>query len=223
VSLRGPAAPLITLVMVLVACTGTVAPAATPDPTPSATADVATTRGPTPSTTLGSTPTPSGTAAQGGQPSDDCIAGWTSPSPGSPEYEDGMQILAGFMGQEGSWQVEEMRHFTGPDAPWIIEPRYEVVHRWYIRAGLADDPEYRGRWLVELRTDRINGVAAVAPYESEGYRAPDWRGFVGDGPPTTYPGLPGRWSGIEYDFVTGDGDHGMPGLPDEVVGCLDGT
>ena len=30
-----------------------------------------------------------------------------------------------------------MRYFTGPDAPGIIEPRYEPVYRWYIKAGLS--------------------------------------------------------------------------------------
>jgi hypothetical protein len=36
-------------------------------------------------------------------------------------------------------------------------------------------------------------------------------------------GLPGQWSGIPYDFVTGEGDSGQPGLTAEVVGCLDQT
>jgi hypothetical protein len=156
-------------------------------------------------------------------PSPGCVNGWLSPPPDSPEYEEGLEILSGYMGTEESLDVAEMRYFTGPDAPWIIEPHYEVVERWYVKAALADDPDFRGRWLLEKRTDRILGVSAVAPYQSEGYASPEWFAFVGDGPPTAYPSLPGMWSGIAYDFVTGEGDHGQPGLPDEVVDCLAGT
>jgi hypothetical protein len=41
-------------------------------------------------------------------------------------------------------------------------------------------------------------------------------------------GLPGLWAGVPYDFVRGGGGPdtpgpGIPGLPEEVVGCLDGT
>ena len=54
---------------------------------------------------------------------------------------------------------------------------------------------YRGRWLIEKRTDQILGVSAVAPWDSTGYESPDWTGFIGEGPPQTYPDLPGLWSG----------------------------
>ncbi len=127
------------------------------------------------------------------------------------------------MGVPGPWTLIEMRYFVGPDAPGIIEPRYDNVHRWYIRAALANDPGFRGRWLVEKRTDQVLGVSAVAPWDSTGYESPDWTGFVGEGPPQNYLGLPGQWSGIPYDFVTGQGDSGNPGLPPEVTDCLVGS
>lgn len=38
-----------------------------------------------------------------------------------------------------------------------------------------------------------------------------------------YADLPGEWSGIAHDFVTGAGDSGQPGLPDEVADCLGGS
>ena len=79
------------------------------------------------------------------------------------------------------------------------------------------------RWLLEQRTDLIRGISAVAPYDTTGYESPDWTGFTGDGTPQIVTGLPGTWAGIPYDFVTGEGDSGEPGLPDEVVGCLAGT
>ncbi len=66
-------------------------------------------------------------------------------------------------------------------------------------------------------------MSAVAPWDTTGYESPDWTGFIGDGPPTTYLGLPGQWSGIPFDFVTGEGDSGNAGEPPEIVDCLAGT
>jgi hypothetical protein len=37
------------------------------------------------------------------------------------------------------------------------------------------------------------------------------------------PGLPGTWTGVNYDFVTGEGDSGNRGLPDANEGCMLGT
>jgi hypothetical protein len=69
-------------------------------------------------------------------------------------------------------------------------------------------------------------VAAVAPYDTHGFRSPDWVGFEyesGDTTRKTYPGLPGSWSGTPYDFVVGGAGLKFPGLPDDNKGCLDGT
>jgi hypothetical protein len=123
---------------------------------------------------------------------------------------------------DGSWTVTEMRYFIGPEVPWILS-NPNPVERWYVRAALALDPTFRGRWLIEKRSEEVMGVAAVAPWESFGYESPDWTGFVGDGEPQNYLGLPGQWSGIPYDFVTGEGDSGNPGLPDAVVDCIPAT
>jgi hypothetical protein len=62
---------------------------------------------------------------------------------------------------------------------------------------------------------------AAAPFDTLGYESPDWRAFVGEGPFRPVPGLPGLWSGIEHDFVTGEGDSGNPGLPPEVEGRIE--
>jgi hypothetical protein len=145
------------------------------------------------------------------------------PSQESDVFETGLSILSGYMGVPGPWVVDEMRYFVGPDSPGVIEPRFENVERWYIRTGEGTDPGLMGRYLIEKRTDLILGVAAVAPWDSEGFESPDWTGFIGEGPPTTYLNLPGQWVGIPFDFVTGEGDGGQPGLPDEVYGCLTGT
>ena len=138
----------------------------------------------------------------------------------SDEYNAALAIIETQMGVAGPWTVDEMRYFTGPDSPRIIEPRYDPVHRWYVKASLVSDPGFRGRWILERRTELVLGISAVAPYESVGYQSPDWTGFVGEGPPQTYIGLPGQWGGIPYDFVSGEGDSGNPGLPDEVLDCL---
>jgi hypothetical protein len=124
-----------------------------------------------------------------------CVDGWTSPDPGSPEYEEGLGILSGYFGLRGLIEVAEIRYFTGPDVPWI-DPPLDVVRRWYLRASLVDDPDWRGKFIIEWRTDLINGVSAAAPYDTTGYQSPDWRAFVGEGPPREVPGFPGLWSGI---------------------------
>lgn len=155
-------------------------------------------------------------------PSATCVNGWVAPVPGSAEYTEALNLITGQMGVSGDLVVDEMRYFTGPEVWWIAASPDAVVERWYVRASLADDPAFRGRWLLEARSATVRGISAVAPYDTTGYQSPDWRGFVGEGPPQTIAGLPGQWGGIEYDFVTGEGDSGNPGLPDEVVGCMPG-
>lgn len=67
-----------------------------------------------------------------------------------------------------------------------------------------------------VRADRAMSLSVAAI-------SPDWSGFFGEGPPTEYAGLPGAWYGIRYDFVTGEGDSGQPGLPPELLDCLAGS
>jgi hypothetical protein len=169
------------------------------------------------SPTAGATP-----VAAAGTPSPQCVNGWMRPAVGAPEYEEALAILGESIGVTDLWAVAEMRYFIGPDAPLIIGG-LPVVERWYVRAALASEPGFRGRWLIEKWTEEIKRTSAVAGWDTAGYHSPDWLGFTGDGPPTTYLGLPGRWSGTPYDFVTGAGDSGNPGLPEEVTGCLAGT
>jgi hypothetical protein len=127
------------------------------------------------------------------------------------------------MGLTDQLVVDDLRYFRGPDPDNILEPRYENLERWYIKAHLASDPTYAGRWLVEKRTKTVLGVSAVAPWNTTGFQSPDWSGFEGDGAPRAIQGLPGEWGGIQYDFVTGYGDSGFPGLPASQVGCFAGT
>ena len=190
---------------------------ASPEPTQSveATLDQTATPLPTPE----STPEPTLTG-QVGPPSADCINGWIAPAAGSAEYADAIALLDTAMGTSGEWDVFAMRYFSGPDAG--VDPAIEARY-WYVRAALVDDPLYGGRWLLRYRDESDKGVAAVAPLDSESFFSPDWTAFSGDGGPTTYLGLPGQWTGTPYDFVTGVGGTGQPGLSAEVVGCMSAT
>jgi hypothetical protein len=171
---------------------------------------------------LGVSPLTAGSTASAGpgDPAPDCVEGWSAPAADTELYEEALDLIRGQMGIEGEFVVDDMRYFLGPDVPWIVEPHFDVVRRWYVKASLLDDPDFRGRWLLEYRDEDRRGISAVAPYNTGGYQSPDWRGFAGDGPPRTIPGLPGTWPGIEYDFVTGEGDTGNRGLPAEVEGCM---
>lgn len=194
--------------------TSTPLPTPSPTPTPTGTPPVEITPTPPP------TPTASPAAAS---PWPRCINGWTSPPKGDAKRDEGLEILASYMGLTDPLLVDDMRYFVGPDPDNILDPRFENVERWYIKATLSTDPTYRGRWLIERRTADLLGVSAVAPYDTVGYVSPDWHGFEGEGAPRAIEGLPGLWGGIDYDFVTGEGDSGFPGLPDSQSECLTGT
>lgn len=156
-------------------------------------------------------PSPSPPATSG-PPTAACVNGWLSPDPAADEHIDALDILVTELGIDGPWQLDGMRYFVGSDG----------VERWYLRGALANDASFRGRFLLERRSDLDAGVIALAPYESSGFHSPDWTGFVGDGEPQTYLGLPGQWSGTPYDFVTG-GASAQPGLPADIVGCVGDT
>jgi hypothetical protein len=178
-------------------------------------------------------PTDAGVEGEG-----DCVNGYTVPPPAAPLRLDGLQVLAeavtdaaGELLQPDDFDVEEMRYFEGPESPPSDREYLLNVRRWYVKASLKDDPGFSARFVIERRTFGA-GLAAVAPFDSEGFASPDWIGFQYEGADAdreAYEGLPGAWAGTPYDFVRGtalDGDEpvfGFPGLPAEVVGCLAGT
>jgi hypothetical protein len=128
-------------------------------------------------------------------------------------------------GVKGPLAVTDLRYFTGPESPPSDKGYLFVVERWYVRLYARRDPAFQGRFLVEARRYG-QGVSAVAPYGTHGFHSPDWIGFQydsADTTPKTYPGLPGQWEGTPYDFVKGGEGLDIPGLPMQVVGCLDGT
>lgn len=162
-------------------------------------------------------PPPQGSGAGPG-----CVNGWMVPAPGTALRVEPLDVIRRDMGVSGQFLVTEMRYFSGPEVPWILQPRPPFVEWWYVKAQLVDDPAFRARWLVARRSPVVKGISAVARFDTQGYRSPDWRAFIGDSPPHAVEGLPGTWVGIEFDFTTGE-DGEKPGLPDEVLHCLDGT
>jgi hypothetical protein len=161
-----------------------------------------------------------------GASSASCVGGWVTPRPNTPMFTDPLGIIRRTAPVEGDFVVVDMRMFVGPEAPPVDDKGYlQDIRRWYVKLYVAEDLSYQGRFLVEQRVFG-RGVSAVAPYDTEGFQAPDWSGFQFDSADTArraYPGLPGRWSGVRYDFVNGGAGLEIPGLPDELTGCLDGT
>ena len=176
----------------------------------------------TEATTTTTEAAPTTTSSPSGEPGPGCEQGWTTPEPGTDDATHPLELILGQMGVEGELEVVDLRMFAGPEVPWILDPRPDHVDWWYVKARLADDPSFAGRWIVARRAEDRQGIDAVAPFDTRGYASPDWRAFEGDGAPRPIEGLPGEWGGLEYDFVVGDSGT-QPGLPDEVVACLDGT
>jgi hypothetical protein len=160
-----------------------------------------------------------------------CVHGWSTPPRDSPLFTEPLGIVRRTTGVKGPLVVVDMRYFTGPESPAGLSSGdtakgyLAIVQRWYIKAYARNDLSFQGRFLVESRRFG-RGLSAVAPYDTKGYESPDWIGFQYDSADTiarAYPGLPGTWSGVEYDFVQGGAGLDLPGLPDEVIACLRGT
>jgi hypothetical protein len=153
-----------------------------------------------------------------------CINGWIEPT--DPEQRElPYHVIRRTLRVDGEFHTVEMRYFEGPESPPTDKGYAQVIDRWYVKAYLESDPSFRSRWLIEERFFG-SAVVAVAPFQSEGFQSPDWLGFQYEGPDSErrrYPGIPGRWAGSPYDFVTGKDAFDFPGLPPEVAGCLEGT
>jgi hypothetical protein len=204
----------------LAACTGD----AEPDvpPTSSAVTPISTT-GPTTSPTPPALPDEP--PANRGPTAVDCVNGWVTPKRGSARYEEPLRVIRQVTGVPGRLVVVDMRTFEGPESPPSDKGYLLDVRRWYVKAFAEKDLAFQGRFLVESRVFGT-GLVAVAPYDTNGFRSQDWVGFQldsGDPEERSYPGLPGRWAGVPYDFVGGGAGLEIPGLPDEVVGCLSAT
>jgi len=161
----------------------------------------------------------------GAEPSETCTSGWVTPKAGTPLADQSVGIVRRTAPFDGPVTVVDMRYFVGPESPPSDKGYILEIRRWYIKLFAPDDLAYQGRFIVEARRFG-RGVAAVAPYDTHGFNSPDWVGFqwdAADTEPKGYPGLPGTWRGIPYDFVRGGAGLAIPGLPAEVGGCLEGT
>ncbi len=122
--------------------------------------------------------------------------------------------------------IVDIRTFVGPESPPADDKGYlQDIRRWYVKLYIEDDWAYQGRFIVEQRRFG-RGVAAVAPYDTVGFGSPDWSGFQwnsAEPEPVPRTGLPGAWAGTAYDFVRGGEGLTIPGLPEELRGCLEGT
>ena len=155
----------------------------------------------------------------------DCVHGWVTPHEGTARFLEPLGIIRRTTGVHGPLVVMDMRYFEGPESPPSVQGYLLSVQRWYIRLYAKDDPAFQGRFLVEARRFG-RGLSAVAAFDTRGWSSPDWTGFqfdTADMATRAYPGLPGTWEGVPYDFVKGGAGLQIPGLPDEVVGCLRGT
>ena len=209
----------------LVACTGDGAEETSAPPTTSTTPPLSPTV--TPSATPSVTPPalPDEPPPTSGPSTLDCVNGWVTPPEGSARYLQPLGIVRRTTGVKGPLTVVDMRYFEGPESPPSDKGYLLVVQRWYIRLYAEREPAFQGRFLVEARRFG-RGLAAVAPYDTSGFSSPDWVGFQYDSADTeakAYPGLPGLWSGVPYDFVKGGAGLTIPGLPEQVLGCLGGT
>ena len=204
---------------------------------PACTSDGDATTGPTSGATTGPSPGETVTTASPTPPAipeeppatrgpvaSDCVKGWVTPQGDPARYRTPLRVIRRTTGEAGL-EVVDMRWFEGPESPPSDKGYLLNVERWYVKAFAKGDLTFQGRFLVEERTYGI-GLVAVAPYDTNGFRSPDWTGFQfdsGDTQRKAYPGLPGTWSGVPYDFVNGGAGLQMPGLPSEVAGCLSGT
>ncbi len=155
----------------------------------------------------------------------DCVNGWKTPADDSARFERPLEVIRRQAGVEGDLEVVDMRFFTGPESPPSDKGYLLEVERWYVKAFAPDDLAFQGRFLVESRAFG-EGLVAVAAYDTNGFRSPDWVGFQFDSADTerrAYEGLPGLWAGVPYDFVAGGAGLEIAGLPEEVAGCLDAT
>jgi hypothetical protein len=208
----------------LVACDGN-DPAPDAAPTTSRASPVASVSPESPTASPTPPAVPASPPATFGSPTGTCEKGWATPAAGTPAFTEPLGIVRRTTGVTGPLVVVDMRRFTGPESPRSDRGYLLRVERWYIKLYARNDIAFQGRFLVESRTFG-RGLVAVAPYDTDGFRSPDWIGFQFDSGDTvrkSYPGLPGRWSGIAYDFVRGGAGLKIPGLPDEVSGCLADT
>jgi hypothetical protein len=208
---------VVVMLLLLTACDSEDAFPNTPSSEPSRFPRSPAVASPTPPAIPSTPPPTSGTVTE------TCVDGWRTPQTDSSLARFPLKVIGRTVRLPDDPVIVDMRYFTGPESPPSDKGYIATVERWYVKLYSQADLRFQGRFLVESR-EFGDGVAAVAPYDTEGFRSPDWSGFQwneADPGRKAYPGLPGRWRGIRYDFVRGGAGLDIPGLPAEVRGCLD--
>ena len=82
-------------------------------------------------------------------------------------------------GVRGPLEVVDLRSFEDPSRRPRTKGYLLDIQRWYVKAFAEDDLSFQGRFLVESR-EFGTGLVAVAPYDTNGFRSPDWAGFQFD-------------------------------------------
>jgi hypothetical protein len=168
-----------------------------------------------PSTSAAPTPSPTPTPLRSEAPHQGCVNGWKEPAPGTALRTKPLDLLRKSQGLTGTFQVIDLRYFTGPDdANLAADSKQKTpVERWYGKVVFTKDRSFALRFIA-VRRDVGEGIVAIANYLTEDFKSGDWWGFDGEGGKSKYPDVPGRWPGRPYDYAAAHE------LPDEVVGCL---
>jgi serine/threonine-protein kinase len=149
-------------------------------------------------------------ATEAGQKAASCVGGWTAPQTGEAKRTEPLNGMRAVLGKQGLFTLDPrdpMRYFRGGDG----------VERWYVKTvALQGDQSFAARWLVAKSQSGV-AVTALAKPDTHGLKAPDWRSFAPGPQRSSYPGLPGTWTGSPVDFVA------TAGLPADVRGCLAGS
>ena len=171
---------------------------------------------------------PHGSPATKGPANATCEQGWVTPPAGTPMFTDPLGLI--LIDRTGAsvtsrWStcvcsLDRIASLGRGGCQGLPAGHPPLVHQT-LRAGRLS---YQGRFIVERagsvagspRSRRTTPRVHLAGLERVPVR-------LGERRRKPYPGLPGAWSGIRYDFVRGGAGLSIPGLPDEVIGCLDGT
>ena len=94
-----------------------------------------------------------------------------------------LDVIRAHVGVTGSFRVEEMRYFTGPEIPSIVHPRPPFVEWWYVKAQKVDASVLPGPVAGGPTVGGRHRGGRRRPVRHRGFRSPDWRAFVGDGTP----------------------------------------
>jgi hypothetical protein len=204
----------VAILLVLAACAKngtTTAPLPSPTTTTPA---VSTTAAPSP-TASATVASPTARALRSQGPIQGCANGWKEPAPGTSLRSKPLDLLRATQGFSGTFQVVDLRYFTGPDDANLAadSKQKKPVERWYGKVVYLKDPSFKIRFIA-VRREVGEGVAAIAAYGTKNFTGHDWYGFDGEGGKSAYPGLPGLWPGMPYDYAAAHE------LPDEVIGCL---